>query len=249
MIDERKEELASLYALHLLEPEETRAFETELRADAELRGLADDLQHHAAALVHLTPGKTAPAHLREKILRNFRRETKAAVPVERKIRQSGPETAFSRPSFSLPWLPWALAACLTIVCGLLFNERTRLKAEVVAMERDKDVCELKIATLDSMSPNQQGAAIVAWDAAMQHGVVRVENMPQPAANQDYQLWIIDPKYPQPVNAGVIRVNASGKGDVMFKPRQPVNSADKFAVSIERKGGAPQHEGPIVMLSK
>lgn len=246
MIDERKEELASLYALHLLEPEEARAFEAELRADAELRDFVEDLQRHAAALVHLTPGRTAPAHLREKILREFRSEIKAAAPLESKIRQSSPVVAFPRPAL---WLPWALAAGLAVVCGLLFSDRAKLKGEVATLEGEKDVCELKIATLDSMSANQRGVAIVAWDAAMQHGVVRIENMPPPAANEDYQLWIIDPKYPQPVSAGVINVNARGGAEEMFKPRQPINSADKFAVSIERKGGAPRHEGPIVMLSK
>lgn len=247
MIDERKEELASLYALHLLEPEDILTFEAELRGDDELRELVADLQHHAAALVHVTPEKTAPAHLRAKILRNFRSENEAAGQVERKIRQSGPAIAFPRPAI---WLPWALAAGLAIFCGLLFNDSTKLKSQIAELENQNDSCEIKVAMLDSMvDSTRHGVAIVAWDGMKQQGVIKVQNMPRPAANEDYQLWIVDPEYSQPVSAGVLSVDASGTGNVMFKPGRPVNSADKFAVSLERKGGVPQREGSIVMLSK
>lgn len=241
MIDERKEELASLYALRLLEPEENRAFETELRADSELRELVEDLQRHAAALVHLVPGRTAPASMREKILRDFRRETEVAAPAKNKI------TAF--PRFAL-WLPWALAAGLAIFCGLLFNDRVKLKGKVAELENQNESCEMNVAMLDSMvESTRHGVAIVAWDGMKRQGIIKVQNMPRPAANQDYQLWIVDPEYPQPVDAGILSVDASGACNVMFKPKRPVNSADKFAVSLERKGGAPQREGSIVMLSK
>jgi anti-sigma-K factor RskA len=233
MIDERTEELAALFAFGLLEPEDSRAFETKIATDAELRTLVDELLQSAAALSHDAPAREPSPELRGKIL--------STVCGGEKI------VRFPRP---FAFVPWAIAAGLAIFCGLLLNDRTQLRGQLASLESKNDVCELKIASLDSMTGgSQQGLAVVAWDAAKQHGVLKIENMPQPVANRDYQLWILDPKNAQPVSAGVVSVDEKGVASMMFKPSHPVDSADKFAVSLERKGGAPQHEGPILMMSK
>jgi anti-sigma-K factor RskA len=51
-----------------------------------------------------------------------------------------------------------------------------------------------------------------------------------------------------VSAGVFAVDpATGEAHVVFRADRPVRSAAKFAVSVERKGGVPAREGPIVLL--
>ena len=61
---------------------------------------------------------------------------------------------------------------------------------------------------------------------------------------------MDPQYPIPVDGGVFRVDPStGVAHVTFKANRPVNSVAKFAVSLERKGGVPKAEGPMVLLSQ
>ena len=236
MIDEHKEEIAALYALGVLEPGEARAFEQEMHADAELQSFVDDMLRHSTALAHAVPAKPAPPHLREKVLQSIRTGTgyENVVPYRRPF----------------AWLPWAMAAGFAVACGLLFNDRARLKNEIVDLQSKNDVCQMQVAMLDSMSGKpQQGIAVVIWDPSTQTGVLKGEDMPRPAANQDYQLWAVDSRHPQPVNAGVFNVDDKGVAKAMFKPAQPVNGQCKFAVSIERKGGVPQHEGPIVMGSK
>lgn len=233
MIDERTEEHAALHACGLLEPHEARAFEAAMATDAELRALVDELQSGAASMALCAPEKSPSPELRARILDSI------AAP-QKVIR-------FPRPP---AFVPWAIAASLAVFCGLLLTDRTKLRNELASLESKNDVCEMKVASLDSMTGGaQQGLAVVAWDGAKQHGVLKIENMPQPVANRDYQLWVIDPQDPQPVSAGVVSVDEKGVASMMFKPRHPVNSADKFAVSLERKGGSDQHEGPIVMISK
>ena len=43
----------------------------------------------------------------------------------------------------------------------------------------------------------------------QRGVFVVQNLKPLPADKDYQLWVIDPKYPTPVSAGVFQVDADG----------------------------------------
>jgi anti-sigma factor ChrR (cupin superfamily) len=59
MITEQKQELASLYALGALPADEARAFEAELRADAELGELVRSLQN-ATDMLALSSTQTAP---------------------------------------------------------------------------------------------------------------------------------------------------------------------------------------------
>lgn len=93
-------------------------------------------------------------------------------------------------------------------------------------------------------------AIVVWDPALQEGELAVAKLPPLASDKDYQLWIIDPQYPCPVSAGVFAVGAAASETrIRFKPDQPVATAVKFAISVERKGGVPRAEGPIVLSSQ
>jgi anti-sigma-K factor RskA len=79
-------------------------------------------------------------------------------------------------------------------------------------------------------------------------MMKLEKMPPLEQNQDYQLWVIDPRYPKPVSGGIVRVDDEGNARLTFTVEVPITNADKFAISLERKGGVPQAEGPIVMLS-
>jgi anti-sigma-K factor RskA len=67
-------------------------------------------------------------------------------------------------------------------------------------------------------------------------VILVRHLKPPPRNKDYQLWIIDPRYATPVDAGVLQVDPSGNGRVEFKARLPIQSANQFAVTEEAKGG-------------
>ena len=87
---------------------------------------------------------------------------------------------------------------------------------------------------------------MVWDSSSQTGVVTGKNMPRPASNEDYQLWVLDDQYQKPVDAGVVSVDEKGAMKAMFKPKQKISDTSKFAISLEPKGGMPQPSGKIVM---
>jgi anti-sigma-K factor RskA len=128
----------------------------------------------------------------------------------------------------------------------------RRVAELSARLKDEgDLAHYKISTLASMLGNSPAAlAVAVWDPAREQGVLAVSRLPAAASDKDYQLWVIDRQYPTPVSAGIFVVDpVTGEARVVFRADKPVNSVAKFAVSLERKGGAPSAQGPIVLLSQ
>lgn len=133
----------------------------------------------------------------------------------------------------------------------LLAQSGREIAELSAnLKAEGDLAHLKIATLASMLGNSPAAlAVAVWDPTREEGVLTVSRLPALASEKDYQLWVIDPQYAAPVSGGVFAVNPStGEAHIVFKADRPVHSIAKFAVSLERKGGVPKPEGPIVLLS-
>lgn len=231
MIDERTEELAALYALDLLEGGDASVFETRLANEPELRVVVDQLRASAAALAHDVPAQKLPPHLEARI--------------RRAVIQSGPAPArsFSRTSI----VPWAIAAALTVACVVLVRDRGRLQRNVARLESRDALARAQIATLSSkLSSAPRATAVVIWDPEKQQGVLKAINVPANARDQDYQLWVVDPQYKQPVSAGVFRVDESGVTRVSFRPEARVKTVEAFAVSLERKGGVPKAEGPMVL---
>jgi len=121
-----------------------------------------------------------------------------------------------------------------------------LRNQVAALQTRDTLSQIKIATLASMLKNAPRAmAVVAWDPTAQRGVLQTLHMPPANANQDYQLWIIDPDYQAPVSAGVFDPTTRSN----FQPLHPIAKADKFAVSLEKKGGSAEPQGPIVLVGE
>jgi anti-sigma-K factor RskA len=253
MIDENRQDLAAEYALDALDPEAARAFEAMLANDPELKALADSLREAAAALAHDAPTHLPPPELREVILSRVRAEAQASTPAPAVIPAP---TAPVQSSGSGHLLPWTLAACFAITTAALWLERGALRQDRDALIQERKellardtLAKVKIATLSAqVAAYAKASAVIVWDPEKQHGVLKLANVPQPGSGKDYQLWVIDPKYPQPVSGGVVSVGADGVAHVSFEPEKPVGKSETFAISLEPAGGMPQPTGPIVLLS-
>lgn len=254
MIDEHRQDLAAEYALDALDPESARAFEALLATDPELKAFTDSLREAAAALAHEAPLHRPPPELRERILSRIRTEAQAAMSTP--TTSSTPIAPAPAPSSGgSNILPWALAAGFAITTAALWMERSQLREERVVLlneahelrERDT-LSKVKIATLSAqVDAYARASAVIVWDAEKQRGVLKLANVPRPASGKDYQLWVIDPKYPKPVSGGLVPVNEEGLARVSFEPDKPISKADKFAISVEPAGGVPEATGPIVLL--
>jgi anti-sigma-K factor RskA len=97
------------------------------------------------------------------------------------------------------------------------------------------------------APNSLGAS--AWSAQDQRGLLILENLPPLPPNQSYQLWLIDPKLAIPISGGVLPPESAGSVRVQFSPEIRVDSAERFAVSIEPRGGSRTPSPRIVLASQ
>lgn len=283
---EQKEELASLHALGLLSPEEARDFERQCAEDPELAGLARDFAETATAIALSVPQSPAPERLRSAIFDRIR-----------------PSATESR--ILLAWIPWTLAACLAIFCGILFNAKSRLEKDsaaradetrflrdrlavldgeraqlesrnqtlnaqkaslqdrVAALERERKDLATKLAALEKRDPFAEivtvnlvpqdkafaGSEVTAlWDNKRKTGILDPAKLPPAAAGKDYQLWIIDPKLPAPVSAGVFKPADGGR--YAFQPSRKIGEAAALAISLEPAGGSePVARGPVILIGK
>lgn len=231
-MNEQLEEQASLYVFGILEGAEAAAFERQLQEDAELRALVDHLEETAAALAHAAPDRPLPPELRGRVLAAAQREKMVAFPAR------------------FNWLPWAIAACLAIGCCYLIAERAGLKEQIAHLEQRDLLAQVQIASLTSKLKSAPDAnAVVVWDEKKQRGILKVTQLPRNDSDRDYQIWMVDPKYRQPVDAGVFHVSNDKSLRVPFQPSSPISEVKGFAISLERKGGVTKAEGPIVLLGK
>ena len=112
------------------------------------------------------------------------------------------------------------------------------------------LAEMSIATLKAqVSAYKAATAVVVWDKNRKNGVLQLDKLPPPAGGKDYQLWVIDPKIPQPVSAGILSVPNEGLIRASFHPVTPVESAGAFAISLEKAGGSLKPEGQIILVGK
>ena len=258
MIDERMEEKAALHVLGALTPEEAREFKAALRQDLELKAFVSTLTASVGALSGAVPSVEPPPSLRAKILAQFAEPQKIISLPERK-------TGFLN---WLPWAFAPVLAVICIVWLAVDDSDLRvttytqkiqirklnyeldclahtlqtatndLQQTVLAQLATNRLANMKIAMLNSLLADAPTAvAVTLWDDVKQEGVFVVQHLKTLPADRDYQLWVLD-KGTTPVDAGVFRVDASGGVRVEFKAKQLIQSAWKFAVTEEVRGGVP-----------
>ena len=231
MIDDVAEENAVLYVLGSLPAEEAVRFEARLSVDGDLRALVRELRESTAEIALSAQPIAPPPQIREEILRAIR-----------------VESANRRPFAN--WIPWAIAAGFAVVATFAMFERQTLTRTVADLRQEDSIGKLRTAALSPQgeaAPNTIGA--VAWDPSQQKGVVTLSKLPPLEPNQDYQMWVIDPQHKQPISGGIIQVDEKGTAKLVFTVAVPIRSADAFAVSRERKGGAPSPDGPIILMGR
>lgn len=278
MSSERHEELAALYAFDLLEGAEKFAFESELAGSASLRALVDELRHTSVDLALTARQVEPPAALKSGILAAaIAREpssppepaddTVVTFPLVRLV----PWIAAAGFALATVWFgvrssslsaenstlrtQRELAEIAYKLSQSQLAERTLLAETMIndlgsKLQRSEDLSRLKITALASLLNNSAEArAIAVWDPEQQAGLLTVEKLPAIAAEQDYQIWVVDPQYPIPVDGGVFKPDPTGRATLTFKGDKPIRNVAAFAISLEKKGGVPQAEGPLVLLGK
>ena len=272
MSPEEREELASLYALGLLEGEDLAAFEKELARDPALDALVLEFERAAGQLATALPQKRPPSALKNAVLGAVQSPAVAVGSA------SGLETL-------MRWIPWAIAAGFAVFCGMLWfgradlrvqyarlteenrslqvriagldSERVRLEARVEALETESKDLKVRVASTEAREPlkefqgltltPQAGAAVgsevsAVWDPNKQAGALDLAKLPPTPPDKAYQVWLITPDSPQPLNVGVLGPASIGKR-VAFRSPLPVSRVSAMAISLEPVGGSPLPTGP------
>jgi anti-sigma-K factor RskA len=134
---------------------------------------------------------------------------------------------------------------------LLANTRAELADIGAQLKLQGDIANLKITTLASMLNNSpQALAVAVWNPVSQHGVLKVEKLPALAADRTYQLWVVDPQYPDPVDGGTFNVDPkTGEARVVFAAKQPIKAIKAYAITQEQKGGVTKSSNPFILLGQ
>lgn len=278
MNTEHREEQAALYAFDLLDGAEKSAFESELSRSAGLRALVDELRTTSADLALAARQVSPPTGLKGAILAAAETDAAAETEPTRESRLAYfslerllPWAAAAGFALVAVWFGIRASALRAendalhtqrdlaeVAYKMTQNqlaERSLLAERMIAdlgnqLKRSEDLGRLRVTALASLAGNTPEAkAIAVWDPAQQSGLLTVEKLPAISAEQDYQIWVVDPQYPIPVDGGVFKPDASGKAVLTFKGDKPVQTVAAFAISLEKKGGVPKAEGPLVLLGK
>jgi len=272
MITERQEELAALHAFGLLEGTERAEFEAQLATNPELRVLVASLAETAALTALAAPQIDPPAALKERIMS----AATPPAPAREKIvsfppLKFAPWAIAAGLALATIWLGTQNFSLRTENANLRterelaetaykmaknqLTERSVLAERMITdlgnkLRKTEDLARLKVTALASLAGNTREAQVIAvWDPEQQTGLLTMEKLPPINDTQDYQIWVVDPAYKDPVNGGVFHVAADGKIAVPFKPDRPITKPAAFAVSLEKKGGVAKAEGTIVLLGK
>jgi anti-sigma-K factor RskA len=110
--------------------------------------------------------------------------------------------------------------------------RTRLEEAESAMSIVRNPA-IKTIRMPGTKPFPAALATVYWNQQSKEVFVMVNNLPEPAADKQYQLWaIVDGK---PVDMGVFE---TGNKTTLLQKMKSIDNAEVFAVTLENKGGSP-----------
>lgn len=209
-----------------------------------------------------------PDDLRQKLAQQARdffeqQPTKAQSPSVtdiRSARKPREERAPASPRRS--WLNadragWAVAATLLIALFVLRPDQAPPSAEPslnqqrAALMASADAVIAPWATGIAADGYEEVTGDVVWSDSQQTGYMRLSGLiANNAANEQYQLWIVDPgRDERPVDGGVFDVPA-GVDEVIIPidSKLAVSAPAAFAITLEQPGGVVVSAGPLLVVA-
>lgn len=239
---ESPEELAGLYVLDRLGAGERAAFEARLLDDPGLAALVHDLESGLAYGIHALPPREPPAGTLDRIegrldaLRATDAIGKVSVPAFRwtALARWGLAAVIAISLGTLAVQSLRPARPMVVFVGLEAGRNTFAELPLRGPARDVDARFMQLATLAEkfwdkpgdlpVKPDPAGGgnrAYALFDPASQQGFIAIEQLPVPAENQRYHLWIVDPATARISDAGILPLASLNRGLYSFMLGPPV----------------------------
>ena len=104
----------------------------------------------------------------------------------------------------------------------------------------------QVVALRGLGPSPEATGRVLWHPAI-GGHLFVAGLPPAPPGKAYALWSIADAAPRP--AGVLRVDAEGRGSLRLAPAEGGKPVKVFAITLEPEVGVAAPSGPMVLRSK
>jgi anti-sigma-K factor RskA len=104
--------------------------------------------------------------------------------------------------------------------------------KIVEEQKVQKKSDITVVNMAGTKAAPHSSASVFWDTASASVYLVLKNMPKLPSDQQYQLWAIIDKTPK--NLGVFDM----KDENFILKMENTQKADAFAITIEKKGGAP-----------
>ncbi len=238
-----EEDLFSVGALGALDPVDRQRLAEVVLRDEKAAALFEALQRTADLLGHTAPTVNPPRQARAQLLEAVQRLEASRREIERG--DAGRSITFDR------LLPWVAVAMFAVMCAWMAFQMSRARGEIRS---------LRAALLEPggwrsallVPAGEKAPATTAefrFSTQRQEGRLVVRELDKLPEGSCYQLWLFDADSGGAVSAGIFAVRPDGTAEVDFKPASPVGEVGKVAVSLERDGGVPVSEGPIVLAGQ
>jgi anti-sigma-K factor RskA len=132
----------------------------------------------------------------------------------------------------------------------LRKEKKVLEDAFIATAANDRLASSRIAVLRPTADGPPGAVGASvWSPQDQRGLLVLEGIPPPLPTQVYHLWLTDPAFRTPVSGGVLQVGRGGSVRLQFAAPVRVETAERFAISVEPVGGVAAPAGKFIMVSQ
>ncbi len=261
----------SAYCLGALDKEELKVLEDHLKSGcSECESLLREMQGVVSALPHVAPAKPPPAQLKQKIFGSIGLgETLKTVEGTRTHLEPSSLQLLQKAKTKFVRISWALAfALLLILIGSGWYTKSlqdeinhlEIRLEITAQVVQELESELRstaqkirvfespdvqVVDLKGLEPSPNSNGKVVWDPLQNRAIFYAFDLPQAPSDKDYQLWMI--RGSQPIDAGIVSVDAKGYGVSSIETISDSANLSAFAVTLEPKGGVPQPTGAMYLL--
>lgn len=111
--------------------------------------------------------------------------------------------------------------------------RTRMEQMEKSISIFKDPA-VKTVKMPGTKPFPAAMATIFWNQQSKEVFLMANNLPQPAADKQYQLWAIVGG--KPVDMGVLDTNDTSE---LLHKMKSIDNAEMFAITLENKGGSTE----------